>query len=127
MKVEIGMWMMIFFIIFMIIGMWKIYAFLPNKKLADDDTTKESQQELLKLMLQVIKASDGKINSADLYKKMKENESFDKNHFWRFNQNRLNQLLQRYLLQNPHLNKRGQNEFEDANIIEDIYRHLREE
>ena len=110
MNLDIATWMMLLFIIFMIIGMWKIYAFLPNKRLADEDTNKESQEELLKIMLKVIKHSDGKLTNQDLCEKIKEDEEFDKSHFWRFNQNRLNQLLALYLSQNPHVKN-----------IEDIY------
>lgn len=86
----------------MIIGMWKIYAFLPNKALADDDTTKESQEELMQLMVKVLSKSDENLDAKKLYEAMKSDDSFDSKHFWRFNQNRLNQLLELYYLQNPH-------------------------
>lgn len=86
----------------MIIGMWKIYAFLPNKELPDDDTTKASQEELMQLMLKILNKSEGKIDANELYEKMKSDEGFDAKHFWRFNQNRVHQLLELYYLQNPH-------------------------
>ncbi|WP_321778943.1 hypothetical protein [Sulfurimonas sp.] len=105
--------MMIFFIISLVASMWKIYAFLPNKELADDDTTEASQEELKILMLKVIKSSDANLKANDLYKKMRSDKDFDEKHFWRFNQNRLNQLLNQHYLENP-----------DVFSIEDIYKTI---
>jgi len=95
--------MMIFFIVSLIISIWKIYAFLPNKELKDDDTTKESIDELKKLILKVIKDSDGKLNHKELCQKVKEHSEFDSEHFWRFNQNKLRQILNIHFIENPHL------------------------
>ncbi len=103
MNFNIATWMMLFFILFMIIGLWKIYAFLPNRELADDDMTRSSQEELMQLMLKVIKENEDTITPAELYEKMKSDADFDAKHFWRFNQNRVNQLLELYYLQNPHV------------------------
>ena len=86
---------------------------MPNKKLEDDDTTKASQEELTALILSVIKKSDGKLTSQELFNLVHNDETFDKKHFWRFNQNRLNQLLTHYYL-----------EHEDIKTIEDIYKSL---
>lgn len=102
MDFTISTWMMLFFILFMIIGIWKIYAFLPNRELPDDDMTKSSQEELMQLMLKVIKENEDSITPNELYEKMKSDTGFDAKHFWRFNQNRLNQLLELHSLQNPH-------------------------
>jgi len=113
MEFDIATLMMVFFVIFLVISMWKVYAFLPNKQLADDDTTKESQEMLLKLVLEVIKESDGELDNTQLFQKIKENEGFDEKRFWRFNQNRLNQLLHYYHLDNPH-----------TQTIKDIYKDL---
>ena len=41
---------------------------------------------------------------------IQNDKSFNKEHYWRFNKNRLNQLLKHYYLTNPH-----------AMSIEDIY------
>lgn len=101
---------MIFFIIFLVISIWKIYAFLPNKQLADDDTTEDSKEELIKLILNVIKKSDGNLTVNELFEKVTDDENFDAKHYWRFNHNRLNQLLNKYYLENPH-----------AKSIKDIY------
>ncbi|OIP56835.1 MAG: hypothetical protein AUK54_01530 [Helicobacteraceae bacterium CG2_30_36_10] len=113
MKLETSTLMMIFFIILLVISIWKIYAFLPNRQLADDDTTKESQEELMRLILNVIKRCEGNLSTNELFKKVTDDESFDAKHYWRFNHNRLNQLLNKYYAQNPH-----------AKSIKDIYLSL---
>lgn len=113
MELETSTLMMIFFIIFFIISIWKIYAFLPNRQLADDDTTKESQEELISLILNVIKRSDGNLTTNELFEKMTDDKSFDPKHYWRFNHNRLNQLLNKHYAKNPH-----------AKSIKDIYLSL---
>ncbi len=99
MKLDLSSWMLILFIILFILSVWKIYAFLPNKPLADDDTTKESQDELLNIITSVIKKNNAEINSKELYLKVIEDDSFDSKKFWRFNQNRLNQLLKMYYIE----------------------------
>lgn len=93
MEFDLSTWMMIFFVILLTISIYKIYAFLPNKALEDDDTTKESQEELEVIILKIIKSNDSTLTRTELFKLIKEDEAFDKEHFWRFNQNRLNQLL----------------------------------
>ena len=108
---------MIFFILFLAIGIWKIYAFLPNKQLHDDDKTHEAANMLQDLMIKVIKEKKGKItDTKELYSLIRQNEDFDKERFWRFNQNRLNSILERYFLQNPNVNN-----------IEDIYNNHKED
>jgi len=106
--------MLIFFIALLTVSIWKIYAFLPNKPLADDDTTKESQEELLKVILKVIKESFGELSHEELFIRVKADETFDEKKFWRFNQNRLNQLIAHYHLENPHTKN-----------IKDIYKDLK--
>ncbi len=90
---DISTWMMIFFILFVVIGMWKVYAFLPNKALADDDTTKEAQEKLEAIILKIIKSKNDNLSRDELFELVKNDKDFDKEHFWRFNKNRLNQLL----------------------------------
>jgi len=104
MELDTSTLMMIFFVIFMILSIWKIWAFMPNKELKDDDTTKESQEELLDIILDVIKRAENSLTPSELHEKVKEHERFDKEHYWRFNLNRLNQLLNLHYLNNPHLN-----------------------
>jgi len=98
MEIETSTLMMIFFIILLIVSIWKIYAFLPNKALADDDTTKESQDELMKLILDVIKHSNGNLNLNELFNEVTNSSNFDEKHYWRFNHNKLKQLLNQYYL-----------------------------
>ena len=62
MELDISSLMLISFIILFIISVWKVYAFLPNKQLADDDTTEESKTDLTNIILSIIKKSDGKLN-----------------------------------------------------------------
>lgn len=93
--------MMVLFILLLIVSLWKIYAFLPNKELVDDDTTEASQEELTNLILNAIKKSDGKLSSMELFESVINDSNFDKKHYWRFNQNRLNKLLEHYYLEHP--------------------------
>ncbi len=101
--------MMIFFVLFLIISIWKISAFLPNKVLADDETTAASHEQLLLIMLKTIRNNEN-LSEKKLFELMKEDEEFDTSHFWRFNENRLKQILNRYYVENKELNS-----------IEDIY------
>ncbi len=105
--------MMIFFILFLAVSIWKIYAFLPNKELADDDTTEESKKELRDIMLKTIKSSDGTLSIDELFVKIEESEDFDGQKYWRFNKNRLNQLLNVYYIEHPHIQS-----------IEDIHKNI---
>ena len=93
--------MMILFILLLVASIWKIYAFLPNKALEDDDTTEASHEELLHLVLSVIQKSDGNLTATELCERVQNDTAFDKKHFWRFNLNKLNQLLIHYYSQNP--------------------------
>ncbi|MEA2072843.1 MAG: hypothetical protein U9O86_04600 [Campylobacterota bacterium] len=113
MEIDTSTWMMIFFIIFLVISIWKIWAFLPNKELKDDDTTEASQKELLNMILSTIKKSTPDITTSELLKLIKEDEGFDKKHFWRFNENRLIQLLRAYYTQYP-----------DTSSLSDIHKKL---
>ncbi|MCK9453953.1 MAG: hypothetical protein WCY51_08835 [Sulfurimonas sp.] len=105
--------MLIFFALLFIVSFWKIYAFLPNKQLEDDDTTEESQEQLQHLMIKVIRENGGDLDTKELFNLIATDQEFDKKRFWRFNQNRLNKMLDLYFLQNPHLKN-----------IEDIYKSL---
>jgi len=106
--------MMIFFVIALVGSIWKIYAFLPNKQLEDDDSTDDVQAQLLTLMLKVIKDNEGKLNNEQLFLKMQEDEDFNNEIFWRFNHNKLNQLVNKYYIKNP-----------DTSSILDIYNTIK--
>ena len=95
---EINTIMMIVFVIALIISMWKIYVFLPNKVLEDDDTNDKAVAELETIMLLCI--TKPSMNTTELFAAMKEYKDFDKKHYWRFNQNRLNHLLHTYFVKN---------------------------
>ena len=105
---------MIFFIVALAISFWKIYVFLPNKPLEDDDTTQEVQDDLVNLMLKVIKENNGAVDVNELFVKMETDEDFDNERYWRFNLNKLNQLLSGYFIKNP-----------NTKSISDIYQSLK--
>ncbi len=107
--------MLIFFIIFLILSIWKIWAFLPNKQLADDDRTEESEKELLRIVFKVIQENKGNLTNQELFFKIEEDETFDSQLFWRFNLNRLNQLLKSYYQNNPNISS-----------IKDIYENTKD-
>jgi hypothetical protein len=113
MDVSLSTWMLLAFVIGMILSIWKLWAFMPNKQLKDDDTTQASQNELLQLILKVIKQSDGSLNEKELYEKVTGDTAFDKEHFWRFNENKLKQLLNIHYIKNP-----------DTKSIKDIHKSL---
>ncbi len=98
---DISTIMMILFIIALIISMWKIYVFLPNKVLADDDTNENSIAELEAIMLASI--TKPSMSNEELFAAMKEHKEFDAEHYWRFNQNRLNHLLHTYFMKNAEI------------------------
>lgn len=101
---EIETIMSLFFVVGFIISMWKIYVFLPKTRLNDDDTTQDSIEELTALMLTCIdEAYDSGVTLSHetLFEQIQEHDRFDKEHYWRFNQNRLNHLISRYYACNP--------------------------
>lgn len=115
MELETSTWMLLFFLGLLTVSIWKIYAFLPNKPLADDDTTEESTSLLNSIMLDVItKHGDKNLTNQKLFELVKEDANFNKELFWRFNLNRLNQLLIQYYAKNP-----------STSSIEDIYNTLK--
>ena len=113
MDLTLSNWMMIAFVIGMVLSIWKLWAFMPNKQLKDDDTTQESQNELIDLILHVIKEGEAEISEKELHAKIKAHELFDAEHFWRFNENKLKQLLHLHYLKNP-----------DTQSIKDIHKSL---
>lgn len=103
MEFKLSTWMMLFFILFMILGIWKIYKFLPNKTLEDDDTTEESHEELIGIIHAVLQESEQTPTHTELFHHVTHHKHFNKKHFWRFNQNKLNQLLNKHFAKYPHL------------------------
>jgi hypothetical protein len=104
MDMDISTLMMICFIVALILGMWKVYAFMPNKVLEDDDTTEDAQEILLSLMLETLKSHTYITTIDELYVLMIEHKDFNNEKFWRFNKNKLKNILELYYIKNPNTN-----------------------
>lgn len=100
MKEHIPSLMMAGFIFFLGLSLWKVYKFLPTKQVEDDDNTEESIEQLTFIMLDVFKNFNTPPTHNELFIAMIEHNNFDKKHFWRFNQNKLNNLLLKYYAKN---------------------------
>lgn len=90
------------FIAGLALSLYKVYLFLPQKPLADDDTTPESIALLEKIMVE--SHTEGISNEA-LYEEMLAHSEFDSKHFWRFNENRLRHLIEHYRLKEPNFRR----------------------
>jgi len=84
----------------LVLTLYKVYLFLPQKPLADDDTTSESV-ELLERILVETDRNNPSLSDGELYLKMTEHPEFDAKHFWRFNENRVRHLVEHYRFKNP--------------------------
>ena len=80
------------------LSLYKVYLFLPQKPLADDDTTPESVALLEKIM---VKSNQEGMSDETLYETMLNHPEFDSKHFWRFNENRLRHLIEHYRIKEP--------------------------
>ncbi len=97
--------MFIAFILGLLLAVGKLYVFMSSKTLPDDDSNEASKEELTTLMLDVIEREhrhDAPLSEQELFEYIVRHEAFDKEHYWRFNQNKLNQLLRRYYAIYPH-------------------------
>ena len=103
MDFDTSTWMMIAFVVSMIGGIWKVYTFMPSETLKDDDTGEDTHNALVDIMYKVLKELDSAPDSKTLHEKMTQHKEFDKEKFWRFNQNKLNQLLNKHYVKNKHL------------------------
>jgi len=90
--------MMAAFIGGLALSLYKVYLFLPQKPLADDDTTSESVELLERIMKESNKEG---MSEEGLYEQMLTHPEFDPKHFWRFNENRLRHLIEHYRLKEP--------------------------
>lgn len=100
MKESIPSLMMAGFILFLGLSLWKVYKFLPSKQLEDDDNTEESIEQLTFIMLDVLKNFGSVPSHNELFDAMTGHDDFDKEHFWRFNPNKLHNLLLKYYVKN---------------------------
>jgi len=101
-EIDTSTGMMIAFVSLLTVSIWKIYDFLPNKQLADDDTTDNAQEELLRIVLNTIKKDKGESKTVDeLYTRVLINEDFNKEKYWRFSAYKLKKILDLYYLQHP--------------------------
>jgi hypothetical protein len=105
MTIQTGM--MIAFILALFFSLWKLYAFLPNKPLHDDDRTVEAEMLLCSIMIETILEHHMQPKALDLdrlFELMKSHPQFDQQQFWRFNTNRLNQILIKHAARYPEQN-----------------------
>ena len=114
MDISLSTWMMIAFVAGMILSIWKMYPFLVNRTLEDDDTGEDSHTHLVAIMQKVLQDEKKAPSVEELYEKITKHEDFDKEKFWRFNLNKLNQLLFKHYAKHPHLNS-----------IEDIHKEAK--
>lgn len=88
------------FVVALGLSSWKMVAFLPSKPLADDDTTTESVELLEKILIETDRETPS-LDDESLYRAMMRHPLFDSKHFWRFNENRLHQLIEGYRFKDP--------------------------
>jgi hypothetical protein len=114
MEISNSTWMMIAFVVGTALSIWKMYPFLVNKTLEDDDTGEDAHEYLVEHMCKILKDCQTTPDAKELHEKMTTHADFDKEKFWRFNLNKLNQLLNIHYSKNPHLNS-----------IEDIHKEVK--
>ena len=113
MEFDTSTWMMIAFVVAMVLSAWKMYPFLVNRTLEDDDTGEDSHEYLVAHMNKVLQESQEVPTVQELHTTMTQHKEFDKEKHWRFNQNKLQQLLYKHYAKYPHLTS-----------IEDIHKEL---
>lgn len=96
--------MMLAFASGLVLMLYKVYLFLPQKPLADDDTTPESIETLERIMVECNTAHEH-LDEESLFQMMSAHHDFDSKHFWRFNENRLRHLIEHYRLKEPDFRK----------------------
>jgi len=113
MELSTSTWMMIAFVLGTVLSIWKMYPFLVNRTLEDDDTGEDAHEYLVSHMHKVLQSSKEAPDIKTLHTEMCEHPEFDKEKHWRFNQNKLQQLLYKHYAKHPHLTS-----------IEDIHKEL---
>ena len=114
MDLDNSSWMMVAFVVVLVLSIWKMYPFLVNKTLEDDDTGEDAHEELVQHMHKILQECEHTPDTKELYEKMIQHKEFDKEKFWRFNQNKLHQLLNKHFAKYQHLNS-----------IEDIHKEIK--
>jgi len=100
-KMETIQWLMMsVFIVALIISIGKIYVFLPNKPLPNDERDPQSVQKLQKIMLEC-NQKNPEMDVETLFQQMTQHNDFDPKYFWRFNLNRLVHLIEDYRFKDP--------------------------
>jgi hypothetical protein len=107
MKFDTSTWMMIAFVVAMILSGWKMYPFLVNRTLEDDDTGEDSHEYLVAHMHKVLQETPEVPTVQELHTTMTQHQDFNKEKYWRFNQNKLQQLLYKHYAKHPHLGSIG--------------------
>lgn len=97
-KLEI--FMLITFLVLFVLSIWKLKPFLSTKELKDDDRTPESIEILYGYIFEVLK-HESDITIEELFESIISLESFDKEHFWRLNPNRIRLLVNEFYAKNP--------------------------
>lgn len=88
----------------LILTVWKLYAFLPVRRLSDDDTTPESVELLERIMRECDRNEPG-LDDETLFQRMMAHPEFDSTHFWRFNENRLRHLIEHHRFKEPNFRR----------------------
>ncbi len=114
MDISLSTWMMAAFVIGTVLSIWKVYPFMKNHTLEDDDRGEDSHEYLVDIMHKVLADAQETPDTKELHEKMLQHKEFDKEKYWRFNLNKLNQLLFKHYAKHPHLNS-----------IEDIHTELK--
>ena len=96
--------MLITFSLLFILSMLKLKPFFSTKELKDDDRTPHSVELLYGYIFEVLESvlTDEKdITIEELFEMIITLESFDKEHFWRLNPNRIRLLINEFYIKNP--------------------------
>ena len=89
--------MMSFFLLLVTLSIFKLRYFLRVETLSDDDRTPESVLILYAYIKEVLD-DNHELTRKELFERVCNLEQFDKEHFWRFNENRLNHLIDDYYI-----------------------------
>ncbi len=85
--------MMISFVLATVLGMYKVYVMF--EKQADEGIDIKTLEDEIILIIEKIFERGEKPSKEELYRKIREDASFDGERYSNFNQNRLNKILER--------------------------------